>query len=65
LDICISDVEGGGEDSSTSANVAIGICVPVIIILIGLIIGYCIYIKRNPDGYGRSTTYKHMGLYFR
>ncbi|XP_033736405.1 uncharacterized protein LOC117324594 [Pecten maximus] len=48
--------------STTGAIVAVAVVVPLVVIVIILVVVYGIYIKRNPDGYGRATIYKHSAI---
>lgn len=53
------------EDSNmkTGGVVAAAITVPLVLILIGAMVAYGIYIYKNPEGFGRSTTYKQFSEY--
>ncbi|XP_062620199.1 uncharacterized protein LOC134281783, partial [Saccostrea cucullata] len=46
----------------TGGVVAVAITVPLVLILLGAMIGYGVYIYRNPEGFGRSTTYKQFAI---
>lgn len=52
------------EDSNmkTGGVVAAAITVPLVLILIGAMVAYGIYIYKNPEGFGRSTTYKQFTI---
>lgn len=50
------------KQSTTGAIVAVAVVVPIVIIVIILAVAYGVYIKRNPDGYGRATIYKHSAM---
>lgn len=52
------------EDSNmkTGGVVAAAITVPLVLILIGAMVAYGIYIYKNPEGFGRSTTYKNFSI---
>lgn len=47
----------------TGGVVAAAITVPLVLILIGAMVAYGIYIYKNPEGFGRSTTYKQFSEY--
>lgn len=49
------------EGLNIGAKVAIGVCVPLVIV-IGFIIGYLIYMIKNPDAYGHEATYKQYTI---
>ncbi|XP_021353650.1 uncharacterized protein LOC110450441 [Mizuhopecten yessoensis] len=50
------------DQSTTGAIIAVAVVVPLVVIVIVLAVIYGIYIKRNPDGYGRATIYKHSAI---
>lgn len=49
-----SDMKSGGV-------VAAAVTVPLVLIVLGAMIGYGVYLYKNPEGFGRSTTYKQFG----
>ncbi|XP_061172714.1 uncharacterized protein LOC133182027 [Saccostrea echinata] len=52
------------QDSTmkTGGVVAVAVTVPLVLILLGAMIGYGVYIYKNPEGFGRSTTYKQFAM---
>lgn len=47
----------------TGGVVAAAVTIPLVLILLGAMIGYGVYIYKNPEGFGRSTTYKQFCKY--
>ena len=54
MDVCyfVSTVAHNEDAGSVGATVALAICVPLVLALIAVIVGYTVYIRRNPDRYG-------------
>jgi hypothetical protein len=42
---------------NTGAQAAIGVSIPLVVI-IGLVVGYFVYLLKNPDAYGHEATNK-------
>ena len=52
-----------GSNMQTGGVVAAAVTIPLVLILLGAMIGYGVYIYKNPEGFGRSTTYKQFCKY--
>ena len=52
-----------GSNMQTGGVVAAAVTIPLVLILLGAMIGYGVYICKNPEGFGRSTTYKQFCKY--
>lgn len=46
---------------NTGAKAALGVCIPLVVI-IGLVIGYFVYLLKNPDAYGHEATNKQYTI---
>ena len=50
------------EGMNTGAKVAIGICIPLAIV-IALVVVYIIYMFKHPDAYGHEATMKQYSMF--